>query len=195
MKNVIILNGAPGIGKDTIAEIISRKWEYKILSFKEPMFAIARAVLGATDFSRFAARYHDRKRKEVKYDFLGDRSPREFMIHISENFVKPTLGKKQFGKLLCNSALVSPFNCVVSDGGFDEEVEHVALHEALNVFVVRLHRDGMTFDGDSRKHIRRQDLISDTYHELDFDMTTGEPEDDAQKILDMVSGVVLKLSD
>ena len=193
MKNVIILNGAPGIGKDTIAEIIARKWEYRILSFKSPMFDIARTILGATDFARFAVRYHDRKRKEVKYDFLGDRSPREFMIHISENFVKPTLGKNQFGKLLCDSALTSPFNCIVSDGGFDEEVEHVAAHEALNVFVVRLHRDGMTFEGDSRKHIRRPDLICDTYHELDFDMTTGEPEDDAQKILDMVSDVALKL--
>lgn len=93
MKNVIILNGAPGIGKDTIAEIISRKWQYKNLSFKQPMFAIARAVLGSTDFARFTARYHDRKHKEVKCDFLGDRSPREFMIHISENFVKPTLAK------------------------------------------------------------------------------------------------------
>ena len=44
----------------------------------------------------------------------------------------------------------------------------------------------MTFEGDSRKHIRRPDLICETYHEFDFDMTTGEPEDDAQKILDMV---------
>jgi len=34
--------------------------------------------------------------------------------------------------------------------------------------------------------IMTEDLICDTYHELDFDMTTGEPEDDAQKILDMV---------
>ena len=80
MKNVIILNGAPGIGKDTIAEIISRKWQYKNLSFKQPMFAIARAVLGSADFARFTARYHDRKHKEVKCDFLGDRSPREFIL-------------------------------------------------------------------------------------------------------------------
>lgn len=186
MKNVIILNGAPGIGKDTIAEIIARKWDYKILSFKSPMFDIARSMLGNIDFRRFAVRYHDRSRKEVKCDFLGDLSPREFLIHISENFVKPTLGKKQFGKLLCDSVVNSPVSCVVSDGGFDEEVEHIAAHDSVNVFVVRLHRDGMTFEGDSRKHIRRPDLICETYHEFDFDMTTGEPEDDAQKILDMV---------
>nr|CAK6596967.1 unknown function [Klebsiella phage vB_Kpn_K2alpha62] len=56
MKNVIILNGAPGIGKDTIAEIIARKWDYKILSFKSPMFDIARSMLGNIDFRRFAVR-------------------------------------------------------------------------------------------------------------------------------------------
>lgn len=81
------------------------------------------------------------------------RSKRESLIFVSEKVVKPSLGDTAFGKALVSQL---PENGIVfiSDSGFPEELQPVIDHVgADNVLVVRIHRSGCTFEGDSRDYL------------------------------------------
>jgi len=160
MKPIIILNGPPSSGKDTISALLSGKG-FIIQNFKYRMHQIACTMLGWTmsDWLRF---YNDRSMKEVKHDFLGDKSTREFMIYISENIMKPLFGKDYFGKAAASEVKES-FSChgyklgaVFADGGFPEEIPPLGV--VGKILIVRLFRDGCTFQGDSRNYLCEDDL-------------------------------------
>ena len=81
MKTAIILNGAPGAGKDTIGCILADTYDHVALrSFKAPMFEIARAILGETNFEYFMFLYEDRRYKEEPASILNGKSPRQFIV-------------------------------------------------------------------------------------------------------------------
>lgn len=150
MKTVIILNGPPGVGKDTIADALPV--DFKV-SFKQPMFDIARSILGPKKYHAFEKFYDCRETKEQPLMILGGMSCREFMIWISECVIKPAFGKDYFGVRLAetvNGALAKTAVC--SDGGFSSEIPPL-LSAGIRVALVRLHRHGFTFDGDSRSYI------------------------------------------
>lgn len=80
-------------------------------------------------------------------------STRQLLIHVSEKVIKPSFGNDAFGKAMVSQL---PENGVVfvSDSGFSEELQPVINHVgADNVLVIRLHRDGCTFEGDSRDYL------------------------------------------
>ena len=77
-------------------------------------------------------------------------SKRQWFIHMSENVIKPSFGASAFGDMFVNSM---PEEGLVfcSDSGFPEELQPVIDHVGVeNVLVVRIHRDGCTYEGDSR---------------------------------------------
>ena len=188
MKKVIILNGPAGVGKDTIAAILRETSGFEVHSFKEPMFNIAKAMLGGEKFDQFMMLYNDRDTKELPCDLLGQMSPREFFIHISESFVKPIMGKEHFGYLASQGVHDAINHVVFSDGGFPDEVKALVFseHAMYEVWVVRLHREGCTFAGDSRNYVNLFDELRHTgnYHEMDMYLTEGNAYDDAHDILD-----------
>ena len=83
---------------------------------------------------------------------LGDWyvSPRQWLINVSENVVKPLAGKNYFGKALADS--ITSDLVVVSDSGFMEEVMPL-VERGHDVYVLRIVRDGFTFEGDSRRYL------------------------------------------
>lgn len=150
---VVLLNGPPGVGKDTLME------EYKNThtgvthcSFKKPMFDIALAASGVSEEEWFK-RYDDRDLKEEPWDKLGGLSCRDFMIRISEDWVKPTFGKDHFAKAALAQVKGSGV-FLFTDSGFQEEFRTV-LEEfgKRHVKLARLYREGLTFEGDSRKYL------------------------------------------
>lgn len=172
MKPIIILNGPPGCGKDTIASRLT-KHQYIGMSFKSPMFRIAKTVLGPNRFDDFMKKYNNRKLKEKVWPVIG-MSPRQFMIHVSEDFVKPLMGQNTFGYLAAEDVKViisdMPWakGVVFSDGGFPSELEDLSKVEGAFPFVVRLYREGYTFEGDSRNYMETSDL--------DITLVDGKPE-------------------
>lgn len=177
---VIILNAPPGCGKDTIGYAIkSRKPHYELLSFKRPMFEFARAVLGDERYSKFMALYGNRDTKEIPVSWLGGDSPRNFMIWISESIVKPKFGNHHFGTLFAESLPKSNHDVigVCTDGGFPDEI-HPLIAMGHHVQVIRLHREGYTFDGDSRNYICFDEtaryLDMPYYQERDLFIKSGE---------------------
>ena len=186
MAKIIILNAPPGSGKDTIGnmvEIWSREHVVK-MSFKAPMFEIALAILGSHDYGKFLDAYNDREHKEKPLDILSGKTPREFMIWISEDVIKPQFGKQYFGKRFNQEARKSVYPIICTDGGFPDEV--IALIEAgHNVQVCRLHRENFTFEGDSRNYIQLPIGWHGVngYGEHDFFLRDGDPMSTVKEIL------------
>lgn len=179
---IIVLNGPPGVGKDTLAGLLCDKYNIGFASFKQPMWDITKAVLGEEIFREFTRRYHTRELKEAPWGALGGLSPRGFFIHISESWCKPLLGDKYFGEQL--KAATASGNFIVADGGFPEELVPSLLAGA-KVIVVRLHREGFTFDGDSRNYVKEEQLsylpaaLLPLF--IDFEVT-GQPVESAEKL-------------
>lgn len=88
------------------------------------------------------------------YELNGkDYSKREFLIHMSENVIKPSFGKDAFGKAFVNS-LPEDGIVFVSDSGFPEELQPVIEHVGEeNVLVIRIQRESCSFEGDSRDYL------------------------------------------
>ena len=157
----VILNGPPGSGKDAIANQIRVSGCSSFIrthhaEIKEELFKQALAISGISRKEWFD-RYDDRELKEKPWKRLGMLSQREFMIKLSENFTKPIFGKEFYGMLAADSHLskIRMGDLVIfSDGGFQEELEAMAkVVGSEQIFVVRLHREGCSFDKDSRDYL------------------------------------------
>lgn len=189
MNKVIILNGCPGVGKDTIGFMLASMnlgMDVRMLSFKTPMFDIARAILGDANYDYFLFLYNNRLHKEKPDSILNGKSPREFMIWISETIIKPEFGNDYFGRRMVEAVKSDSSTAIITDGGFTEET--IALIEAgIQVHVCRLHRDGFTFEGDSRSYLH---LPIDWhgvngYTEIDLDLVDDTPLHTAIQITDL----------
>lgn len=147
---IIILNGPPGCGKDTIANALRDGHGFASTCFKYDLYKEVASYYGLP-LRAVTSRNEDRALKEVPWrDGL---SVRQMLIHVSEQVCKPTHGRDYFGLLaagrLAQLKEASPLARVVfSDGGFIEEVE--AIEGAV---VVRLNRHGFSFTGDSRSYL------------------------------------------
>lgn len=167
MKNrVIAFNGPPGSGKDYAAEYLQQydpsKNTYHV-RMKTKLYELVYAIYCnpmRTSFDTFFLLMTDRHRKDVPHKLFKGLSPRQALIHVSEDIIKPNFGKDYFGKYLAQEIedtikLVSPFvnglTFVISDCGFIEELKPVC--EVTDVTLVRLYREGCTFKNDSRTYL------------------------------------------
>ena len=159
MKKVIILNSPPNSGKDHGAEALC-KYFYSIglpahpKEFKKALFKAVKSAYGI-DEEQWGLLY-TRTSKEQPSEFLiynGEPiSPRQAMINMSENVMKPLFGSDVFGKAAAFD-LLDGFN-VFSDGGFEEEIEPIKSEVGKeNILIIKLSRMGCTFDGDSRNYV------------------------------------------
>ena len=188
-KVVLIMNAPPGAGKDTLAgdddwcqrvgDMLLVDYQFggggqfqcdvEHISFKSAMFdilpSILRVGLDPESVNEFYDRYYDRALKELTWDKLGGLSPRQFLILLSEDFMKQVFGKDVFGKFSARLALYPVYGvggevCVFSDGGFAEEVNEVAKAVgAENVYVLQWEAEGCSFDNDSRRYLSSDEII------------------------------------
>jgi len=157
---IIILNGPPGSGKDTIADyFVEHHAEYISDSFKSALYGETASYFGL-DRNELIARNEDRELKEVPYYQTGGRllSARGALIHTSEKVIKPHEGKDYFGVLKGTEwkrMVDDGASCIISDGGFPEETNAVCDKVGFeNVIIARLYREGYDFSKDSRDYIK-----------------------------------------
>lgn len=154
MTKVIVLNGPPGVGKDTIAASLGRMGT-RVHTFKEALLDECANLIRNDKVEEFYDRADDRDLKEVFWPVINA-SPRHFLIHVSEVLIKPQYGSDYFGRVKAEDVIddvCAGYEVVFSDGGFSDEVSALA-ERGLDVNVVRLHRMGFDFDGDSRDYIK-----------------------------------------
>lgn len=162
-KRVIILNGPPGSGKDTIADFIAAEFNADHLRFKTKLYAIT-ALINNLDFDMFMKIATDQVAKD-SVELARGLTARQLLIETSENVIKPYYGKEYFGNDVGNSILKSDKSLfAISDGGFPEELTSMIGVGRLNrsdVVIVKLYRNGCNFDNDSRSYFDESLLHSD----------------------------------
>ena len=154
---IFILNAPPRAGKDSLAEYLHKELGASKFSFKDKLFAIA-FVTG--NFTRdewlnvWIPRYNT-DAKDKPWDRIGGISQRDYLIKISEEWIKPHYGNDYFGNCLVNN--INNQRCdiaVVSDGGFVDEIEPLFnKYGKENVYIVQWSKKGCSFENDSRDYI------------------------------------------
>lgn len=153
-KKIILLNGPPGCGKDTAAQAIVLNTVYggRHMKFATPLKEGTHAMYGMVG----AHRDHFEAVKDMpRPEFFGQ-TPRQAYIKASEEWMKPSFGKDIYTKLAIQAIKKEPHGrlFVFSDCGFREEVlPLIEWARPENVLLIRLHREGCTFDGDSREYV------------------------------------------
>lgn len=166
-NQVILFNGPKLVGKDIAAthlETVARE-EWGITTIRvEYKDALISLVCSFYDVPReeFLGLYEDRDTKEVPVAKLDNQSPRQAMIHVSEDIIKPAMGKDCFGHALVSSLLglldrgmlEERALIIIGSAGFPEEAVPLQRYfGAENVHLIRVFRDGHTYGTDSRSYI------------------------------------------
>ncbi len=158
---IILVNGPPRCGKDTVGGIIVKGrvvgWEARTDKFARIIKERTHALYGLINSDTLCPQpydYYETCKDRPNTYFLG-LSPREAYIEVSE-FMKQTHGHDIWGKLLLEDLLRrdQPDVLVITDSGFQPEVE-VLIRQwgAENFTLLRLHREGCDFSNDSRNYV------------------------------------------
>lgn len=164
-KRILLLNGPPRSGKDTIGEMLC---DFLGLDGLLEKFAapIKHSIPHIYRLDRYEwANVMDSTRfKDEPDERLLGKTPREVQIALSESYLKPLHGKDVFGQMLLNRLKVCVTdNIIISDSGFKEEAEVlVKYYGAENVRLWRIYRDGCDFGNDSRSYIDLSEHSVDT---------------------------------
>lgn len=189
-KEVILLNGPPNCGKDTVADVLVKHIiPAQKLMFKEALYE-ATAEFFNMPLDHLVDDASDRDKKEEPNIWLGVDaetiyaspsllktfgdyrpsgvellSPRQALIYVSEDEIKPREGKDYFGKKTAEK-LAEGTN-IISDSGFKEEsIAIIDVVGAENVYHVHLYRDGCEFTyADSRSYF---DMVEYGVTPVDF---------------------------
>jgi len=141
---VLLFNGPPGSGKDTIARAVLPFLPGRVDTFKlaQPIRNWVCSTLGVPD------EWIEGHKADPFPTFGG--TVREAMIWYSESVMKPRFGPTVFADILVrNLAASTAAYATVTDCGFQTEVD-VVRREHPTAHLFQMHRDGCSFKGDSR---------------------------------------------
>lgn len=211
-KKVILFNGAPNSGKDASASILKELFGFgAIHAFKDELYK-ATAKHYDVDLDQFVTMARDRILKETKSRILVENkgktllarivsfvmnlfsnqgiSPRQALIHVSEDLIKPVHGNDFFGKQLANTINLSKEEYFfIPDSGFIDELRPL-VEAGFEVHVVRIHRDGCTFQNDSRSYMTDELLAEFGLKGIDL-YNNGTLEDLKQSLLGIATDNVV----
>jgi hypothetical protein len=164
---LILLNGPPGCGKDTIGEFFGGIRRVHITKFAKKVKDMAHRMMGINNVPHD---YYEAV-KNTPLEELHGITPRQLYIAISENLCKPLFGKTFFGERLVDEIMVRKVQhpemdfVVITDCGFKDEVRALALKFGEeNIFMFQIFRPGHDYKGDSRGYVRLQGVKT---HQID----------------------------
>lgn len=163
-KRVVLLNGPPKCGKDTLASHLVPYFAFQKMKFAAPIKRMAAGLLDMR--TELIEEYKDHEMnilcKETVSDEFGiaptyseKDTIRRLLIRISEDFLKPVYGDTIFGKIAVREMQRSSYSLnVFTDSGFATEAASIirAIGKS-NVLLIRLHREGCDFTEDSRSYL------------------------------------------
>jgi len=159
--NVIFVNGPPSSGKDTIGRILHSAIPHYTIIEKAagPLYKAVREIFGI-GVDEWDIMYNSAK-EEPTERLLG-MSPRQAMIWMSEDVMKPKFGDGFFGVSLANRISGHAQNkdkkisFIITDAGFGAEVASCIASlpsDKYDAYLIRVICDGCTFEGDSREWV------------------------------------------
>lgn len=153
--HVIVFNGPPGVGKDTLANYA---WAFDTRS--RHIKYITPLKMAVAHIFNYPIELMEEGKDDEKYTKFGKRI-REHQIAVG-SALRNIYGEEIFGRLLADRVLSMPMQTpyvVISDLGVPGELG--ALKEAIGperITLFRIHQEGKTFDGDCRSYIRGEDF-------------------------------------
>jgi len=184
----VLLNGPPGIGKDTLADKIVELTSIKKMEYKEGLRK-ATAKFFNVELSIANTLFADRILKEVPTPIFKGKTPRNALIH-TDTYLKQLHGKSMVGKWAAASVTKEIKKgkkaFIFSDSGFEPEAEMVAECVDL-IIVVQLHHPDFNFDNDSRDYVNVDLKNSVT---LKFRRLDGEIDSDTSRLIGLVSDIL-----
>jgi hypothetical protein len=148
----IIFNGPPSTGKDMVVNKLHDHFGEGIIArhqFKKQLF-VATCDHYNLRMNDFMSCYSEKEKNNPR-ESLGGLSPRQAMIKVSEDILKPLYGEDYFGQMAAQEIAENRVN-LFSDGGFLEEIKPIDI-VSDNLLIVQLYRKGCTFENDSRSYI------------------------------------------
>ena len=186
---VLILNGPPGIGKDTLANMLCEvapiiRGEFKHFLYVEAAQWIQDHVKGAENITTAIVKARNENRDLKELPWFLELSVRRILQIVSEDVVKPAMGKDYFGRVAAEYWYGKHIHHVISDGGFSEEVNAVCdKFGAENVTVIRLKAPGFTFETDSRKYLMQDEVACRV---ITLEVIRGKPESTVKYLKDIL---------
>lgn len=194
-NKVILINGPPQSGKDTLRSVL-----YKHLSptcncfsrdFKDGIFSVLQweALFRLTQPNL----------ESYDYEYLKNNyNLRQVLIDFSEKTIKPNFGQDVWAKVFCRvventhkvGSILRPKSVgICADLGFKEELETVENYFGPeNVLVISIYRDGKTFDGDSRHRITFGNSKNLVFINNDLNIEKSYKEQIAEEVEKFVNG-------
>lgn len=170
---VIILNGPPRCGKDTVTQYLVSHFPDYFVDLKMA-YALKKAAHSILGLHKIDVEYYNAQKDIPQVEFF-DLTPRQFYIALAENFMKPQLGQECFGYAWLRRYHAEQHNkklAVISDCGFPSELEPlIKTFGADKLLLIRIHREGHDFRQDSRGYIP-DGFLPRTY---DFENPEGRP--------------------
>lgn len=165
---IIITNGAPRCGKDTLVRRLLEVTEDSVyIRLKDPLYKRFAEKHNLT-FDEVVTLCGD-EFKDKPCDLLGGKTPRQELIHISEDEIKVEMGPDGVAELTAYNILDYPEHgrktFIFPDGGFANEIgclKRILKHFGLTEFIIiRVVKDGVTFEAlnDSREYIPNPSII------------------------------------
>ncbi len=160
-NKLILINGAPQVGKDTMGDYIINNVVTPIVKYKmtTPLDKIFREIFPQLSDEEFYM-YRETK-KDIPQDIFGGKSLRQIYIELSENVIKPLFGKDYFGKYAGHILNKNHIDTVITDCGFNYEIEALLSSidkDAWDIHTFTILRPGYDYSGDSREPINFKKL-------------------------------------
>lgn len=162
--NILLLNGAPRSGKDTVAKIL-KNMASTVIHLEKFAMPMKRSLplMYSVPWDVWEKDLDTAENKDLPCPQFFGKTPREVQIALSENFLKTMHGKYVFGHLLIRrieflKERKITETVVVSDSGFKEEAVKLIEHfGAEKITLWRINREGCNFKNDSRGFISLMD--------------------------------------
>lgn len=152
-KKIILFNGPPSSGKDTLGKILQKGLgaSATIEKFAKPLKTAVAAALGLNQVQQ---EYYF-ETQEGKASEVHGFNCRKALIDFSEEFSKPRFGDDIFGKLMVDRISNSDYEyTIITDCGFETEVKTIVdSFGSDNVVLFKLRRKGCSFKEDSRTYL------------------------------------------
>ena len=160
-SKLILISGAPQVGKDTMGDYIINNVITPIVKYKmtTPLDKIFREIFPQLSDEEFYM-YRETK-KDIPQDVFKGKSLRQIYIELSENVIKPLFGKDYFGKYAGYVIKNSTVDTVITDCGFNYEIEALLSSVDTNIWDIHtftILRPGYDYSGDSREPINFKKL-------------------------------------
>jgi len=162
---IILFNGPPESGKDTLALELAQGLNMPV-ALAKMSFPLKRAAASLYDVD--LDEFNQMSKNQSSEKLLGQ-TPRQVQISLSEDYMKPKHGDAVFGRIMvstvnnlieeCTQNSIDVGYVAVSDCGFYEELRPlVDAFGPESFLLLRLHRKGKDFGSDSRSYVDPSDL-------------------------------------